>query len=294
MVFCRSAILIWGVIGLLTVSAWSLPVRAEEGELIAQDTKAQINVRSLANTEADIIAAGTVGDRVQVLGHSIGNDGLTWYHIKLNKSGQSGWIRGDLIKVFGTPKPQAAAKPAAPVPLTPPRLSASPKSIAPSQPNPPKQPTETPVPAKGPSTTEKPPGTEPTTAIAPKTTETPAPAATPAATSATPATPTPTSETTATTTIVAFKTPTYAVRIFSEAGQLRLNLFNRKTNRLALKAVPVESKSAEEGTLYNYGTDAKVTVVVPVSGQPTLIATALGETLKEAAETTPEAASSVP
>lgn len=259
----------------LTSSAVLCPaVRAEEGELIAQDAKAQINVRSLANTEADIVAAGTVGDHVEILEHSIGNDGLIWYRVKLLKSDHSGWIRGDLIKVSGKPTAPKAAKTGAkftakakpsstpktagtanegPVALKPPKPPASAKSAAPK-----KTATASAQPALA-AKSDSPSISEP-------------PEKSSGSTLAT------TSEST---TIVTFETPTYAVRVFSRAGQIRLNLFNRKTQNFALDAVPVQSKSSSEGTTYSYQSDVKVTVLVPTSGKPSISASALGESLKE-------------
>ncbi len=270
----RSAILGLAIASLSVLGLYSLPVRAEEGELLAQDTQSQINVRSLANTQADIVAAGAVGDRVQILGHSSGDDGLVWYRIKLPKSGQIGWVRGDLIKVLGAGKPKSGNKSAAatksPVPLTPPKTKASKQSAK--------------------SGSAKPAAAKPA-AKAAKTASTPAKAtsAPKAAKGATEPPVTPPTEanepSSASNTIASFKTPSYAVRIFSQSGQLRLNLYNRKTNKIALQAVPVESKSSGDGSTYSYLTnDLQINILVPATGQPTLKAIALGETLQEQPE----------
>jgi Bacterial SH3 domain len=251
------------------------PVRAEEGELAGQDANAQINLRALANTQANIVEAGKTGDRVQILGTSKGNDGVVWYRVKMLKSGQLGWVRSDLIKVVGkvagkpktaatqqpTPKSTAAskksaahlAKTTAPVPLTPPKSSATPRKASSTAATPkPAEPVKSP--AVEPKTTETEPASEPTAAASQSV-------------------------------IVSFQTPTYAVRIFSKAGHLRLNLFNRKSQQLALDAVPVESKNTGEKTTYSYSSDLKVTVVVPAEGTPTLSTVALGNTLQEQQET---------
>jgi Bacterial SH3 domain len=280
--FHRSALLSVMAMGLMTGTMLCRPVYAEEGELIAQENTAQINVRSLANTQADIVAAGAVGDRVQILEHSVGNDGLIWYRAKLLKSGESGWIRGDLIKILGgstektaeksEPQPKTAEK-SAPVTLTPPKPPASAKSLA-AVASPAKSAASKPAsqPASKPLTKPAPPtppsnwGGAEISAAAP--TVSPAVAAVQESS----------------TTIITFQTPTYAVRVFSKSGQLRLNLFNRKTKAIALSAVPVESKSSGDGTTYSYQSDVKITVLVPASGQPTLSAAALGETFKEQQE----------
>jgi Bacterial SH3 domain len=294
--FHRSALLSVMAVGFMTGAVLCRPAYAEEGELIAQEDKAQINVRSLANTQADIVAAGAVGDRVQILEHSVGNDALIWYRVKLLKSGETGWIRGDLIKILGSPTQKAAknpvpqskssasanskpreavktsaASPANPVPLTPPKPPASAKSSAPPAATAAKA---TVLPSSTP--TASPPSNWGGTGMA---TPKPAPAPAPAP-SAAPAS----ALNSSTTTIVTFQTSTYAVRVFSESGQLRLNLFNRKTKSIALSAVPVQGKSSSDGTTYSYQGDVKVTVLVPAAGQPTLSAVALGETLKEQSE----------
>lgn len=294
--FHRSALLSVMAVGFMTGAVLCRPVYAEEGELIAQEDKAQINVRSLANTQADIVAAGAVGDRVQILEHSVGNDALIWYRVKLLKSGEMGWIRGDLIKILGSPAPKSAEKPASspktsgqvaqktgeegkaaasppdpPVPLTPPKPPASAKSAAPS------------VTAAKPSVlpSSKPAASTPSS-LGGAETPTSKPSSAPAIALS------------ASTTIVSFQTSTYAVRVFSDSGQLRLNLFNRKTKAIALSAVPVQSKNSGDGTTYSYQSDVKITVLVPTSGQPTLSAVALGETLKEQPESSPTPATPAP
>lgn len=288
----RSTILGAAIASLSVLSLYSLPVRAEEGELFAQDTQAQINVRSLANTQADIVGAGTVGDRVQILAHSSGDDGLVWYKIKLPKSGQTGWVRGDLIKVLGAGKSRSGIKTAAatkgPVPLTPPKTKASKQSaaavklgsakptVAKTTPRTEIKPTSTPdtIPSPkavgGASTPDRSPDPKAVGGVAEPTVTLPAESNEPSSASST---------------VVSFQTPSYSVRIFSQSGQLRLNLYNRKTNKIALQAVPVESKSAGDGSTYNYITnDLKINVLVPATGQPTLNAIALGETLQEQPE----------
>lgn len=270
MQFRRSKILQMAAISLTFWAVISGSVRAEEGELVAQDAEAQINLRSLASVQAEVVAAGKVGDRVQVLGTSKAKDGSAWYRVKVLRSGQLGWVRGDLIKVLGTSKTATAQKPAtqkeatkiaskqhttapakstASVPLSPPKLSTARKAAA--------SPSASPESAKP--------------AVAAPTTENAAP---PVQAVAAPSV-----------VIVSFETPTYAVRVFSEAGHLRLNLFNRKSQQLALDAVPVESKNFGEATVYSYGRDLKVTIVVPTKGTPTLTTNALGSTLQEQPET---------
>jgi Bacterial SH3 domain len=259
----------------LTGLSYSSPVRAEEGELAAQDANAQINLRSLANTQANIVAAGKVGDRIQILDHSKDKEGLVWYRVKVLRSGQLGWVRGDLIKVLGTSKTATAQKPTtkkevAKTALKPSATPAPAKSKPPVPLTPPKPPTgsrkvSTSTNSPSPAQTEKP------TVAAPQ----------PIQDSAAPVQ----AVTAPSVVIVSFDTPTYAVRVFSEAGHLRLNLFNRKSQQLVLDSVPVESKNLGEQTIYSYSNNLKVTVAIPTKGTPTLTTVALGNTLQEQQET---------
>jgi Bacterial SH3 domain len=257
----------------------SLPVRAQEGELAAQDPKAQVNLRSLANTQAEIVATGNVGDRVQILSTITRKDGQAWYRVKVLQTGQVGWVRGDLIKVLGTPKASTSPKTVAKAMLKQ-TVAVSEKLTAPVPLNPPKSPTKSLVlPQKATGAAIIPPTALPKAVIAPPEKSAPPVAKVIASPSVV---------------IVAFQTPTYAVRIFSEAGQLRLNLFNRKSQQLALDSVPVESKTSGEKTIYSYGSELKVTVAVPMKGNPTLTTAALGNILQEEPETVPAATDTAP
>ena len=271
----RSIIL--SLVTLSTVlSLVSLPVRAQEGELAAQDTKAQVNLRSLANTQAGIVATGNVGDRIKILSTITSKDGQAWYRVKVLRTGQVGWVRGDLIKILGASKPSTSAKTMATsakltssVPLSPPKSPT--KSLA--------LPQKAAMPA-----ISAPPIAPPKTSVVPvNPAENASPAVVAVKAIAAPSV-----------VIVSFQTPTYAVRIFSEVGHLRLNLFNRKSQQLALDSVAVESKNSGEKTIYSYGSDLKVTVAVPTKGTPTLTTVALGNTLQEEAETAPAAANTAP
>ena len=262
-------------VSLMALTLFCRPAYAEQGELIAQDAKAQINVRSLANTEADIVAAGAVGDQVEILEHSVGNDALIWYQVKLTKSGKTGWIRGDLIKILGSPSAKAAkpaaskkqstvkakaepAKGSAPVTLAPPKPPASAKSAAPKKPA---------TPTNSSAATAKSASSSEHSSGKPSTDRSDAEVSS--------------------ATITTFETPTYTVRVFSRSGQLRLNLYNRKAQAIALSAVPIQSKSTSDGTTYSYQGEVKVTVMVPTSGQPTVSTSALGENLTERPESPP-------
>jgi Bacterial SH3 domain len=235
----------------------NLPATAQEGQLAAQDSQSPVNLRAEANTQAGIVATGKVGDRVQIL-RSTSQGGQTWYRIKVLQSGIVGWVRGDLIKVLSASKAATVQKSEAKGSVK----MASKKSVS--------------APLKPPKTVVKPPASQtPKSAVVqPKAVENPAPQ--PGQAIANPAV-----------VIVAFKTPNYAVRVFSEAGQLRMNLYNRKSQQVVLEAVPVESKNSGKTTTYSYSSDLKVTVAVPVTGTPTLTTVALGNTLQEGPEISP-------
>lgn len=264
------------------LSLVTLPVRAQEGEFSAQDPKAQINLRSLANTQAEIVATGNVGDRVQILSTITNKDGQVWYRVKVLQTGQVGWVRGDLMKVLGASKASTSSKTAVKAALKQ-TAAVSEKLIAPVPLSPPKSPIKSLVltqKATGAAITVlSPPTASPKAVAAPLEKSAPLVAKVIASPSVV---------------IVSFQTPTYAVRIFSEAGQLRLNLFNRKSQQLALDSVPIESKNSGEQTIYSYGNDLKVMVAVPMKGTPTLTTAALGNTLQEEPETAPAAADTAP
>jgi hypothetical protein len=258
----------------------NLPVKAQEGELAAQDVNAQVNLRAEANTQAGIVATGKVGDRVEILSSVTGKDTQMWYRVKVPQSGQVGWVRGDLLKLLGASKtsakgsPKAAAAAAAPKSKGAPVTLKAPKAVAKAQ----SVPNKTAAAAAAAAATSAAASTpEPNAAVAPakamerKTSVEETAIATPSVV------------------IVSFQTPSYAVRVFSEAGQLRLNLFNRKSQQLVLNAVPVESKNSGTSTTYSYSSDLKVTVVVPTKGTPILTTIALGNTLQEEPQASPSA-----
>jgi uncharacterized protein YgiM (DUF1202 family) len=64
--------------------------------LSASDPSTPINVRGNAGTDADIQTTGISGDRVQIANRAQGNDGFTWYQVRLD-SGTTGWVRSDLV-----------------------------------------------------------------------------------------------------------------------------------------------------------------------------------------------------
>lgn len=69
-----------------------------EGILVAEDSKAQINVRTGPSVSFESRHYGLVGDKVLIVGSSQSSDGSTWYQIKFPTSGADGWVRKDFIR----------------------------------------------------------------------------------------------------------------------------------------------------------------------------------------------------
>ena len=57
----------------------------------------QINIRSGPSTQSSSPHYGLPGDRVEVLRSTRGEGGYTWYYVRFNVSGATGWVREDLI-----------------------------------------------------------------------------------------------------------------------------------------------------------------------------------------------------
>jgi uncharacterized protein YgiM (DUF1202 family) len=90
------------IFSLLTVTAVSLmaalPAFAQPARLSGAEPGSRINVRSAPSTQASSPHYGLVGDRVETLQATQGDDGYTWYYIKFG-SGAQGWVRGDFVSV---------------------------------------------------------------------------------------------------------------------------------------------------------------------------------------------------
>jgi hypothetical protein len=67
--------------------------------LVTKEPKAQVNVRTAANTQSDVIHAGSAGDSVQILMRQLGEGGFTWYKVQFPVAKVQGWVRGDFIKL---------------------------------------------------------------------------------------------------------------------------------------------------------------------------------------------------
>lgn len=87
------------------------------------ETNREVNVRGEPNTNAPIVATLRQGTSVTIIGS---NDDETWFNVRLN-NGTEGWIRADLLTVFGpptatpspTPEPQVEEFDGVPMVLVP-------------------------------------------------------------------------------------------------------------------------------------------------------------------------------
>lgn len=71
-------------------------------------------------------------------------------------------------------------------------------------------------------------------------------------------------------TIVFSQTSTYAVRVFTQQGQPRINLFNKTTGRQELNAVPATANVAAGGVTFTHGGTPSVKVSIAANGAQTI------------------------
>ncbi|MEP0965972.1 YbaY family lipoprotein [Leptolyngbya sp. SLC-A1] len=71
-------------------------------------------------------------------------------------------------------------------------------------------------------------------------------------------------------TVVFSQTPTYAVRVFTQQGQPRINLFNKSTGRQELNAAPATANVSAEGVTFTHGGTPSVVVNIAANGAQTI------------------------
>lgn len=81
------------------------PALAYPAQIVGRAPGSQVNVRSAPSVNAPSPSYGLVGDRVEVLNDTRGDDGFTWYYVRFPGSGAEGWIRGDFIQSLNSPNP---------------------------------------------------------------------------------------------------------------------------------------------------------------------------------------------
>lgn len=100
-------------IGGVTVAALAaLPAWAQSAVLTARQPGSQIVVRSQPSTTAASPGYGLPGDRVDILEDRVGSDGLLWYLVRFDASGEVGWIRSDFVSLQAqsSPAPQPPSR----------------------------------------------------------------------------------------------------------------------------------------------------------------------------------------
>lgn len=65
--------------------------------LTSLESGTPINVRDGASTKAYARHIGYAGDSVKILDQKVSNDGATWYRVRFEASGATGWVRGDFV-----------------------------------------------------------------------------------------------------------------------------------------------------------------------------------------------------
>ncbi|MEO1209406.1 MAG: SH3 domain-containing protein [Cyanobacteria bacterium J06638_20] len=82
-----------------------VPALAYPARIVGDTPGSQVNVRSAPSVNASSPSYGLVGDRIEVLNDTRGNDGFTWYYVRFPASGAEGWIRGDFVQSINDPNP---------------------------------------------------------------------------------------------------------------------------------------------------------------------------------------------
>ncbi|WP_430682900.1 DUF2927 domain-containing protein [Leptolyngbya sp. AN02str] len=112
-------------------------------QLTSRDPSSWINVRTTPSTQGIVAFVSYPGEQATVIRQTLGADSYTWYQLRFNRTGREGWVRGDLVQVFGrspntSPNPNVAASfpPAQAMPVAQPIQQTQPTPIfpAPSQP----------------------------------------------------------------------------------------------------------------------------------------------------------------
>lgn len=91
------SLLSFASISFLSILA-AVPALAAPAYLVGAQPGSRVNVRSGPSTSSYSPHYGLVGDRVQVINSTTGNDGYYWYYVEFS-SGARGWIRGDFVQV---------------------------------------------------------------------------------------------------------------------------------------------------------------------------------------------------
>ncbi len=83
---------------------------AQTATLTAKKPTSQINLRLAPTTKSNALNYAKSGDRIIIRNQIKGTDGYIWYFVKLEQSGVTGWVRGDLIAKQNTQKNTQTSK----------------------------------------------------------------------------------------------------------------------------------------------------------------------------------------
>ncbi|NMG11598.1 hypothetical protein [Brasilonema sp. UFV-L1] len=84
------------------------------------------------------------------------------------------------------------------------------------------------------------------------------------------------------TTVTTFQTPNYSVRVFRQGSQTRMNVFDRKTNKLQLNAAPVQVQNLDQQTSYTTSEGERLfRISVDGSGNKSVEINAPGQVIQE-------------
>ncbi|MDJ0774105.1 MAG: DUF2927 domain-containing protein [Mastigocoleus sp. MO_167.B18] len=70
---------------------------AQTAVLTSKNPTSEINLRLAPSTQSDAVDYGRSGDQITIRNNTEGTDGFIWYYVKLQETGITGWVRGDLV-----------------------------------------------------------------------------------------------------------------------------------------------------------------------------------------------------
>ncbi|BAU09881.1 peptidoglycan-binding M23B family peptidase [Leptolyngbya sp. NIES-3755] len=116
-IFARSLVLFVLSFGILTSQVWlqfsdaAQPVEAAQpAELIGNRQFAQINVRTTPSLSATIAGFAYSGDRIRILDRAQMSDGNLWYQMESNRSGITGWVQSNQVRLLAAPRSVSQSK----------------------------------------------------------------------------------------------------------------------------------------------------------------------------------------
>ncbi|MBP5973942.1 hypothetical protein HW132_14650 [Brasilonema sp. CT11] len=84
------------------------------------------------------------------------------------------------------------------------------------------------------------------------------------------------------TTVTTFQTPNYSVRVFRQGTQTRMNVYDRKANKLQLNAAPVQVQNSDQQTSYTSSEGERLfRISVDGSGNKSVEINAPGQVVQE-------------